>query len=338
MLSYPLTGLGRARVSLKDGIIVEHDGSRYALDPRSAVRADYVFVSHAHLDHVHNSSKRARVIASKETAMLASARGYDLGTTLENVPGIKLLDSGHILGARAICIEDEVLYTGDAAGRSRAFLGRCETRKAKTLIIETTFGKKEYIFPSIAKLVKEVNTLIGTIFDRGRPVVLMGYPLGKAQIISDLFSAWAPIFVHERVAGMNNIYRECGIKIKRCREISQSSLNDLPYGPWVLIAPLINGKSQFMMTMKKRYNAVTIAFSGWAINKGYRTAIGVDHSFPLSDHCDYQELMKLVEDISPELVYTTHGFSEEFARELQHKGFDAKPLNGYQSNLFDYSD
>ncbi len=33
--------------------------------------------------------------------------------------GVSLLESGHILGARVLYIEDEFLYTGEAAGRER---------------------------------------------------------------------------------------------------------------------------------------------------------------------------------------------------------------------------
>ena len=101
------------------------------------------------------------------------ARGYDLGQTTEEVEGVELLDSGHILGSRALRIADEVYYTGDASGRARAFLGKCRTRRARILIMETTYGIPDYIFPSTAKLVKDVNDLIATAYDRGNPVVLM---------------------------------------------------------------------------------------------------------------------------------------------------------------------
>lgn len=329
--------MGRAKISLGGGIIVEHGGLRFALDPRSPTRADYTFVSHAHLDHVHTPAKRTRVIASRETKKLALMRGYDLGETVEHVDGVKLLDSGHILGARAICIGEEVLYTGDAAGRARAFLSKCKTRKARTLIVESTFGSPEYVFPDVPSLLKRVNEMIARTFEKGRPVVLMGYPLGKAQVLSSLFSAWAPLYVHDRVARMNEVYRECGVKMDQERVVSEG-LEGLPGSPFVMVAPIMNTRSEFVQRLKKSHDAVFAVFSGWAVDRGYKTMMGTDFAFPLSDHCDYQELLKIVSEVSPEVIYTTHGFTEEFAQDLRRQGYDAKPLDGYQSDLLQYAD
>ncbi len=327
--------MGRAKISLGSGIIVEHGALRFALDPKIPAPVDYTFVSHAHLDHVHIPSMKSKVIASRATRKLALIRGYDLGQTVEHLDGIKLLDSGHILGSRAICIGDEVIYTGDAAGRERAFLAKCKTRRARTLIIETTFGSPEYVFPEVQTVIKEVNEMIARAYERAMGVVLMGYPLGKAQVLSYLFSVWAPLYVHERVARMNDIYRQCGIKMRPERVVSEN-LEGLPSGPFVMVAPLMNSKSDVIRRLKKSHGAVLAAFSGWAMDRGYRSMMGVDFAFPLSDHCDHMELLRIVNEVSPELVYTTHGFTEQFAQELRMLGYDAKPLNGYQSDLMQY--
>lgn len=327
--------MGQAKVSLRNGITVDYGVVSYALDPKGPSRADYTFVSHAHMDHVQRPDPRTKVLASKETRMLAQARGLDLGRTTESVEGVRLLDSGHILGARAICIGDELLYTGDAAGRDRAFLGRCRTKKARILITESTFGKPEYVFPPLAEIVRKVNSTIGTLFDRGRPVVLMGYALGKSQVLSHLFSSWSPFYVHARVAEINEVYRSCGIDLRKGKVVG-ADLEGLSTGPWVMVAPMMSPRSGFAQRLRKEYGAAFAAFSGWAADKGYARSIGADFAFPVSDHCDYNELKELVKDVSPEVVYTTHGFTTEFALDLRKIGFDAKPLDGYQSFLPEY--
>ncbi|MDA4123844.1 MAG: exonuclease [Thaumarchaeota archaeon] len=329
--------MGGAKVSSNGGIQVDADGTRFILDPRGAVRADYAFVSHAHLDHMHNPSRTERVIASDATRDLAKARGYDLGQTVEEVEGVELLDSGHILGSRAIRIADEVYYTGDASGRERAFLGKCKTRRARILIMETTYGSPEYHFPQTAKLVKEVNSVIGGAYDRGKPVVLMGYPLGKAQLLSYYFSSWEPLFFHEKVAAMNKVHVDYGVPLKEGSVFDPLKDSDsLPDGPWLMVSPMSSGRSRLMSHLKKRHGAVLIAFSGWAVGGGYSFSMGADYAFPLSDHCDYPELIRLVEAVSPELVYTTHGFAAEFASDLRKMGFSARTLSAYQSSLSDY--
>jgi len=329
--------LGGASVTANGGIQVEMGKTRYVLDPHTHVRADYTFVSHAHIDHMHTPSKNERIISSEATKELARARGYDLGETMEEAEGVELLDSGHILGSRAIRIEDEVYYTGDASGRARAFLGKCRTRQARILVMETTYGSPEYVFPPTAKLVKEVNTLIAAAYDRGNPVVLMGYPLGKAQLLSYFFSSWDPIFYHVSVAEMNKIHIGHGVPLKAGRRFDPDSEPDrLPHGPWLMVSPMASGRSWLMSHLKKKYGAILVAFSGWAMGPGYRYMMGTDHSFPLSDHCDYQELISLVQAVSPEMVYTVHGFATEFARDLRRMGFSARPLAAYQSTLSDY--
>lgn len=329
--------LGGATVTANGGIQVELGKTRFVLDPHNHVRADYTFVSHAHIDHMHVPSKNERVIASEATKELAKVRGYDLGETVDVAEGVELLDSGHILGSRAMRIEDEVYYTGDASGRARAFLGKCKTRQARILVMETTYGTPEYVFPSTAKLVKAVNGLIASAYDRGNPVVLMGYPLGKAQLLSYFFSSWDPIFYHERVAEMNRIHVEHGVPIKPGKKFDPATDADrLPQGPWLMVGPMASGRSKLMTHLKKKYGAILVAFSGWALGPGYGRMMGADYSFPLSDHCDYQELISLVRDVSPEAVYTVHGFASEFARDLKGMGFSARPLAAYQSTLSDY--
>ena len=330
--------MSKTRVTLGEGIMVERGATRYALDPKAPVKSDYTFVSHAHMDHVERPHARSKVLASKETILLARARGVELDSNRCDPPdGVSLLDSGHILGARALYIEDELLYTGDAAGRERAFMSKCRTKKARTLITETTFGDPRYIFPPLDQVVKLVNEMIGHTFDKGRPVVLMGYPLGKSQILSYLFSTWNPFFVHEWVGRMNDIYRESGVPLKQEAMTISRTLDGLPQGPWVMVAPMMSSRNKLALRLKKEYGAVLAAFSGWAVERGYGAYLGADYSFPLSDHCDYAELLRLVEDVSPEVVYTTHGFTSEFAKTLRAEGFDAKPLDGYQAALSDYS-
>ncbi|HYB45596.1 MAG TPA: hypothetical protein VEC92_03655 [Nitrososphaerales archaeon] len=326
-----------ARVSAKEGIQVDLGGRRFLLDPSSPRKADYVFVSHAHVDHMHNPSAGEKVICSGVTRELALARGYDLGNTVEGAAGVELLDSGHILGSRAILIEDEVYYTGDASGRERAFLGKCKTRHAKTLIMESTYGSPEYEFPPTAQLVSEVNDLIGDLYHRGKPVVLMGYPLGKAQLLSYFFSSWGPLYVHERVAAMNEVHTRHGVALKEGIRFSpERDADKLPPGPWTMIAPMTSNRNGPMSQIRKRCGAVTIAFSGWALNGSYSRSLGADAAFPLSDHCDYPELLKLAAQVSPEVVYTTHGFADELAEQLRLRGFTARTLGSDQSTLHEY--
>ncbi|MDW8276027.1 MAG: MBL fold metallo-hydrolase [Candidatus Nitrosocaldus sp.] len=330
------------------GVVVEYNGKRIALDPsKEAAATDMIFVSHAHTDHMHRPvASRARVVASMETLRIAEARGFRYpNATHEPDPGVQMLNSGHVLGSRALLIDDKILYTGDICTRDRAFLKGARLPRCDTLIIESTYGRRGYRFPSVGDVVHRVNTLISEMYSKGLPVILMGYPLGKAQIITSLFRHWEPLYIHESVARINSIYRELGVELGDDHAVVYSSHSDdgrdddgygyggLKHGPWLMVAPKQSNDSTFVRMMKKRYNAVTIAFTGWALAP-WHTRLH-DYTIPLSDHCDFDELVQVVNACRPNRVYTFHGFADEFASHLRGMGYDAEAI-GSNKRILDY--
>ena len=336
----PITARSGKQLSVdyKKAIVIQTPTYTLALDPKRASRCDYSFVSHAHIDHVHSADGHSKIIASKETAHLAKLRGYSLDTSSEAPSALWLTDAGHILGSRAILVEDSVFYTGDFSRRDRGFLKGNPGVKCDTLIMETTYGVPKYVFSETESIVAEVSRIIADCFDRRKPVVLTGYALGKAQMITYLFRNWEPIYLHESVHKMNVAHLDLGVDIPDCKlyQIREGSiLLDRP--PWIMISPASTGRSAFIKTLRERYGAVVIAFTGWAIDRNYKHAMAVDHAFDLSDHCDYNELVDLAKYCNPSKIYTVHGFASEFAEHLQQLGFDASPLEGNgQSRLSDY--
>ncbi len=315
-------------LSLGNGVTVRAPSFSIALDPERASSCDYTFVSHAHIDHVHSANGKSKILASKETAKLARARGYDLGLALEDAPGIELIDAGHILGSRSVLIEDRVFYTGDISRRSRGFLHGCKGVKCDTLIMETTYGKPRYLFPETDLVVQQVNSLIAKCFDECRPVILSGYALGKAQLISYLFDYWDPVYLHESVYEMNSAHIDLGVKLRHFEKFVNNPETEktLRKGPWIMIAPMSGGRSSFVRTIVEKYGAAVATFTGWAVDSRFRYSTKSEHAFPVSDHCDFQELVDLVKYCDPSKIYTVHGFAEEFAVYIRALGFDAEPL------------
>ncbi|HVX02671.1 MAG TPA: hypothetical protein VHA09_05920 [Nitrososphaera sp.] len=318
----------------KSGIIVrQKDGTTVALDPSRAPDCDYAFVSHAHIDHMHRKGKgggssKSRLIVSKETSLLAEARGYNIEGREEH-DCFTLVDTGHILGSRGLLINDgDVYYTGDLSIRERAFMKPAKMPHAGTLIIESTFGRPSYRFPAVDDVTHRTNKVISEMYDMGVPVILMGYALGKAQLLTKMFGHWDPVYLHDSVAKMNSVYLHLGVDLKNALSHTEAEARGLlsKNKPWIMVAPLMSGRSTFVQEMKRKYGAVTVGFSGWAIDAGYRYRMGLDYAFPMSDHCDYSELVEAVKACAPDKVYTFHGFAGEFAAALKTMGFDAEPV------------
>ena len=308
----------------KNGITCKNDLSTVHLDPKKINHDGINFVSHAHIDHLPKGGS-GLTLASHETNEIAKLRGFSFETT-DSLENFSLVDSGHILGSKGVLFDD-VFYTGDITLRDRGFLKGAKIPKCKTLITECTFGLPEFVFPEITDIVQQVNEIISELYSKGKPVLLLGYELGKSQTISQLFGNWEPLYYHDSVKKMNDLHRTLGIPLKDAIGHSEAeSKGLLEKKPWVMVAPMMNAKSQFIQHMKTKYDAITIGFSGWAHSKKFPYVRGTDYSRPLRDHCDYNELVQLVNQSGAEKVYTIHGFVDEFAADLVRKGFSAQSL------------
>ena len=325
-------------ITNSNGIVVSTKRRKVFLDPDKPPDSGLSFISHAHLDHIHSSFYGKHVIASAETVKLAMERGFTINNYSEYGEDIETFDAGHILGSRAILIDNSVFYTGDFALRPRAFLEGGKATKCDVLIMETTFGSPEFIFPPVSKVFEQTNRLIAEMFAKGVPVVLMGYPLGKSQILSHYFSFWDPVYVYESIAKMNNVHGEFGVSLganfKNYEDAKEKGW--LNRKPWVLLSPLMSGRSKFVKELKEKYGAILVAFSGWACRPGYKNAMNVDYAFPVSDHCDFSELLQLVKQCSPRKVITAHGQNAAFAAFLQEQGYDAQPTSALHASMTDF--
>ena len=310
-------------------IIVRTDKTTISLDPTRYIPSDLAFVSHAHTDHLSKTYKSSinRVLTSQETMDIALARGFSIGKIHQDST-VQLLNTGHILGSRGLLVNNELYYTGDISIRKRAFMSAEPVPNVKTLIIESTFGRPHYIFPALSEIIHKANEIISQMYHHGVPVLLMGYPLGKAQLLAYLFQHWEPFYTHDSVASMNLIYRKYGVPLKETLVFSEANEKGLlaKTKPWVMVCPVMHSGSTFVKFMRQKYDAVTVGFSGWALDQRYRAAMGFDYTFPLSDHCDYSELLKVVKLSGAEKIYTFHGFAAEFANSLEKLGFKAEAL------------
>jgi putative mRNA 3-end processing factor len=314
------------------GIVVNRNGKTISLDPKIHDNCDLTFVSHAHTDHLYKNTlkdgSRNTTLISNATSLIAKARGYRITNVTEEYEGFRLVDSGHILGSKGLLIGSDLYYTGDISIRERAFMKPAFIPSADILIIESTFGRAEYIFPELEQIIRKTNRIISDMYDLGVPVILLGYPLGKAQLLTALFGHWDPMYVYDSIHKINSLYINLGIPLKGTMKYSLAEKRGLlrKNKPWVMIAPLTSARSSFVKMLKRIYGAITIGFSGWAVNTRYKFMMDLDYSMPMSDHCDYRELIEVVKTCNAKKIYTFHGFSVDFASSLRRMGFDAEAL------------
>lgn len=323
------------RVSAEHGIEVDLGGTRIGLDDYRGTRAGYLFISHAHGDHLGRISGSTPVLSSDETALLAAVKGVAL--KVSSLPDAELLPTGHILGSMALRLSDDLLYTGDLCDRTRGPLLGFDPPKTDTLIIESTYGSAEFHFPRLEDVMGVARDEIVDCFKRDIPVVAMGYALGKAQHLELLLNGIGPAYICPELKRYDDIYRLFGIAIpqKACLvDVKDKGL--LEKRPWILFAPFRSGRSSFNRYLEKRFGARLMAFSGWACKRGYKEAMAVSEALPLSDHSDFEGLLRIVKRSRANRVFTTHGFTDELALHLRGMGYDAQPLARGQRTLNQY--
>src|SRR5918911_541318 len=108
------------------GIIVDSNGRRISLDPKSRNNCEFTFVSHAHTDHLYKKTVKDNsnglTLMSKVTSLIAKARGYKMTNAVEESEGFQLIDNGHILGYKGLLKKNAFYYTGEISTRERAFM------------------------------------------------------------------------------------------------------------------------------------------------------------------------------------------------------------------------
>ena len=319
------------KITEKDGIHI-HGEKKVVADSRSS-QGDINFVSHAHFDHMHQSD--SEVVASELTAKLAEARSGEKvqRTQAEN---IELLPSGHILGSSAALIkgEKDVLYTGDVSLRDRVYLDGFNPVSADILVMESTYGIPAYRFPE-QRVIE--NRIKDSVRDEDSPLILFGYSLGKAQKIQKLVeeATERPILAHGAVKKMNDVVEDATDKEFRAKPYGEN--REIMKDNGILVAPSNTSQSDWVEKLVDETGAVKAGFSGWAATDSFKYRGGYDETFQLSDHCDFDGLVELVEKVDPEKVYVQHGFDEEFASYLKRElGYNARALKQNQSSLKDF--
>ena len=304
------------------------------LDPHEPqLGPEKVFVSHAHSDHV---AAHREVILSAPTAKLMQARVpgerdehiLNFGETREFGNGTKsfnitLLPAGHIFGSAMALVEFEretLLYTGDFKLRRGLSAEPCEPRKADIMIMETTYGRSQYVFPATADVLKGVIRFCREALDNDETPVLLGYSLGKSQeILCGLADAGLPLMLHGSVYKLTQIYEQFGQCFPKYERYEAGAA-----GGKVLLCPPNVINSAMLRNLGKTRTAI---LTGWAVDPNCRFRYQCDTAFPLSDHADFPDLVEMVKRVQPKKVYTLHGFAADFAQTLRHLGYEAQALS-----------
>lgn len=290
--------------------------------------SDLDFISHAHSDHTSAAKSSGNVIASRETAeLLKVINNIDLKMCRASNAGIRLLDSGHMLGAKQIRIErdgDVVTYTGDFMVQKPATCSQIEMLETDTLIIDSTYCSPGISFGSRADAEANIQKWTSRKLDDG--IVLFGvHAAGKAQEITKILNevGITPV-VSRKVSSINGVYNSNGAGLSYASAYDQmSDYESILQGGFVGIVE--SHKLDDLAAMlskvhgKRVYRAVATGFA-----KIFR--FNTDVQFPLSDHADFNQSVYYIEAANPKRILTYGSNAEAFAANLAKRGYSAEPF------------
>ncbi|MCH7712300.1 MAG: hypothetical protein IIC99_01630 [Chloroflexi bacterium] len=294
-------------------------------------RRDTGFISHAHSDH---TARHRRPALTPNTLLLLA--GYLEKTDPVPLPyhepmeqdgySITLYPAGHCLGSAQALIEsrqtgERLLYTGDIKIQPSPTNEPLEPVSCDILILESTYGKPEYIFPSQEDVLATAYKTLSLWLSRGERPVIQVWRLGKAQeVLHHLLTNGFDVMLEESIHGITNIYRDAGVTFPGEYHLFSG---DWPEGMVLLCPPSRAGKIGLDKIRGKRFMELT----GWAVDGGPSWGRRADASLAFSDHPGFNELVSYVQQVQPKQVYTVNGFPD-LAAHLRNMGYPAIHLNG----------
>jgi putative mRNA 3-end processing factor len=248
---------------------------------------------------------------------------YGETLTIED-ESLTLHRADHILGAAQVLVEDEegtrCVYTGDFR------LSQTPVIEADVLVIESTYGNPFQVRPFEKIVESALISLVESGLKRG-PVYVFGYH-GKLQEIMQILhqnKVKAPFILPETVFRASKICERHGMHLGKYILSSEDEAKTMieKKDPYVA----------FHHMNSRRYvsrEAFRISVSGWEFNSPKRQVADNEHVVALSDHADFDGLLRYVKESNPKLVITDDyrvGNAKVLAREITKRlGIKAKPM------------
>ena len=302
--------------------------------------ADVAVVTHGHSDHARPGSKlywapeaslpilRSRLAADLEGG--AEIRGVPYGETFRlGDAAISFHPAGHVLGSAQVRVEvdGEVwVVSGDYKRIPDPTCEPFEVVECDAFVTEATFALPVYRWPDPQGVAREILAWWDALRTEGRNAVLFCYSLGKCQrLLAELATLTdRRVFLHGALVAMTDVYRDAGVEMLPTTYVTDHLDEGGDFAGDLILAPPSSRGTSWI----RRFGRAGTAFaSGWMTLRGTRRQRSVDRGFVLSDHADWPNLLRTIEETRARRVLTTHGYADTLARFLrEERGLDAEPL------------
>lgn len=310
----------------------------FHVDPWGA--AQIAVITHAHGDHARPGSGRY-LCAAPGVELLrkrlpgANVEGVAYGERVKlGAVTVSLHPAGHVLGSAQVRVESGEsvwVVSGDYKRQSDPTCAPFEAVRCDAFITEATFALPIYRWREPAEVAQEILEWWKGNEASGRASVLFAYALGKCQrVLAELaLLTDKPVFVHGAVEALLEPYRSAGVRMLPTSRVGEDDEGAAKgkkrrsFAGELILAPPSAGGSPWM----RRFGEFETGFaSGWMRVRGIRRRMGYDRGFVMSDHADWDDLVRTVRETGAKRVLATHGYAEQLARYVREQGVEAGVL------------
>jgi putative mRNA 3-end processing factor len=307
------------------------------IDPSRPV--ERALVTHGHADHARGG--HGQTIATPATLAIMELRYQTregatpvaYGETIRLPGGVDAtyIPAGHVLGSAQILLEhagERVVVTGDYKRVADPTCPPFEVTPCDIFITEATFGLPVFCHPPVAE---EIGKLTDALADHPERCVLVGaYALGKAQrLIAELRAAGHrnPIYLHGAMERMCRLYEDFGVGLGELRLVSEHKKDEMRGAIVVCPPSALNDRWS-----RRLPEPITAMASGWMRVRQRARQRMVELPLVISDHADWGELTRTIEEVNPAETWITHGREEALLRwcQLHQRRARALALVGYE--------
>ena len=307
------------------------------IDPSRPV--ERALVTHGHADHARGG--HGQTIATPATLAIMELRYQTregatpvaYGETIRLPGGVDAtyIPAGHVLGSAQILLEhagERVVVTGDYKRVADPTCPPFEVTPCDIFITEATFGLPVFCHPPVAE---EIGKLTDALADHPERCVLVGaYALGKAQrLIAELRAAGHrdPIYLHGAMERMCRLYEDFGVDLGELRLVSEHKKDEMRGAIVVCPPSALNDRWS-----RRLPEPITAMASGWMRVRQRARQRMVELPLVISDHADWGELTRTIEEVNPAETWITHGREEALLRwcQLHQRRARALALVGYE--------
>jgi putative mRNA 3-end processing factor len=306
----------------------------FYIDPVRPV--DRAVITHGHSDHAR--AGHGVVLATPETlAIMGERYGADFAgraeplaygePTARNGVDVSLVPAGHVLGSAQAVVRWKgltVVASGDYKRRRDPTCPPFEPVPCDVFITEATFGLPVFRHPDSAGEIAKLLASVAQFPDRTH--LVGAYALGKAQRIIRLLREAGyerPIYVHGALERLNRLYERYGVDLGPLEPATAADGKKGGFAGAIVIAP----PSALNDRWARRFaDPVTAFASGWMSVRARARQRGVELPLIISDHADWDELTRTIDELRPGELWITHGREEALARWSELHGVKARAL------------